>query len=219
MRHDKASMNWQRKVLALMGFLLPILSVFTGFIAYDRNGSEFWHSISATFYASSNIFMIGCLSIFAFFLWTYKGYDIGDSVSCKFSALMCLGILVFPCKCPAAGVTTGVLNFPTEISHIIHCIIAGLLFGSFAYMIGWRFTKTSGYMTKKKYKRNELYIVCGLLIAFAMALQVMTSLKGITWMTIVNETIMLWAFSLAWLVKADGVRRLNDIYTENNGSK
>ena len=86
MRHDKASMNYQRKVLALFGFLLPVLAPLIGFIACAKNGPEFWYSISATFYASSNIFMIGVLAIFAFFLWTYKGYDIGDNVTTKISA-------------------------------------------------------------------------------------------------------------------------------------
>lgn len=203
MRHDKASMNWQRKVLSLMGLLLPVLSVFTGFIAYDKNGPEFWYSISATFYATSNIFMIGVLSIFAFFLWTYKGYDIGDEISCKFSSICAVGILIFPCKCLASTATTGLLNFPTEVSHIIHCIFAALLFGSFAYMIGWRFTKSSGEMTRKKLERNIVYKSCTALIIFGMLLQFAASILHISWFTIISETIMLWSFSYAWGVKAD----------------
>jgi len=202
MRHDKATMNWQRQNLAILGILLPILSVATGFFAYDKNGPEFWYSISATFYATSNIFMIGVLSIFAFFLWTYKGYDIGDSINCKFSALMCIGILVFPCNCLAAGETTGLFNLPTNISNVIHCVIAAFLFGSFAYMIGMRFTKSSGPMTDRKHKRNVLYTICAFVILFVMEVQIITSLCEIRWMTIVNETIMLWVFSFAWGVKA-----------------
>ena len=70
MRNDKDTMRWQRKILAVFGVLLPILAPLFGFLAYDKNGPEFWYSISATFYASSNIFMIGVLAIFAFFLWS-----------------------------------------------------------------------------------------------------------------------------------------------------
>ena len=207
----KETMNWQRKILALYGVLLPILAPLVGFIAYDKNGPTFWYSISATFYASSNIFMIGTLAVFAFFLWTYKGYDLGDSFTCKFSAAAAIGILVFPCKCDAAGVTTGVLNLPTSISNVFHCIIAGLLFASFAYMIGFRFTKAGvDSKTKGKEKRNKVYIICAIVIAAFMINQVITSFLDIGWMTIVNEAFMLWAFSFAWAVKAGCFRQLED---------
>ena len=156
--------------------------------------------------------MIGTLAIFAFFLWTYKGYDIGDRFTCHFSAIMALGILVFPCECDAAGETTGILNISTHISNIFHCIIAALLFGSFAYMIGFRFTKTTfRVMNDRKKKRNKTYIICAGIIAFFMLLQVITSLLNIGWMTIVNETFMLWAFSFAWAVKADTFKSFSDI--------
>ncbi len=212
-RHDKATMNYQRKILALYGLLLPILAPLMGFIAYDRNGKTFWYSISATFYASSNIFMIGVLAIFAFFLWTYKGYDIGDEFTCKFSASCAIGILVFPCATEAAGATTGVLNLPTSISHFIHCIIAALLFGSFAYMIGFRFTKTekAERKTNQKVCRNSVYHSCAVVILCAMCAQVFSSMLHWGFMTIINEAIMLWAFSLAWYVKAGGIKGLNDV--------
>lgn len=212
MRHDKKTMNYQRRVLALMGFLLPILAPLMGFIAYDKNEAEFWHSISATFYATSNICMIGVLAIFSFFLITYKGYDIGDGAITTFSALMALGILIFPCKTSATGETTGIFNLPTAISHVIHCIVAGLLFGSFAFMIGLRFTKHDKnlVLTEKKLKRNRIYKTCALIIITAMTMQVLTSMLEIGWFTIINETIMLWAFSFAWAVKADTFKRFAD---------
>ena len=206
-KNDKDTMNWQRKILALYGVLLPILAPLFGFLAYKKNGPEFWYSISATFYATSNILMIGTLAVFAFFLWTYKGYDIGDRFTCHFSAIMAIGILMFPCECAASGYTTGILNIPTNISNIFHCIIAALLFGSFAYMIGFRFTKTTfRVLNNKKKLRNTVYYICAGVIAFFMLLQVVTSILDIRWMTIVNEAFMLWAFSFAWFVKADGFK-------------
>lgn len=211
MKKDKASMNYQRKMLALFGLLLPILAPLMGFIAYEKNGPEFWWSISATFYATSNIFMIGTLAIFSFFLITYKGYDLGDNATCTFSALMALGILVFPCKTATSGATTGVLNLPTNISHVAHCIIAMLLFASFAYMIGWRFTKTDvAVRTDRKKIRDKVYTICAYIILGAMGLQVVTSVFGVGWFTIINEAIMLWAFSFAWAVKADCFKKFID---------
>lgn len=211
MKNTKDAMIWQRKILSIFGMLLPILAPLTGFLAYSKNGPEFWYSISATFYATSNIFMIGVLAIFAFFLWSYQGYDLGDKYTCNFSAAMAIGILLFPCKCLAAGDTTGVFNLPTYISNILHCIIAALLFGSFAYMIGFRFTKTRyKKLPVDKIKRNRIYRICALIIALAMVSQVITSLLDIGWFTIINEAIMLWAFSFAWAVKANMFKRFRD---------
>lgn len=202
--YDKLTMAWQRRMLALYGALLPVLAPLFGFLAYSKNGPHFWWSISATYYATSNILMIGVLGTVAFFLWTYKGYDIGDSISCKFSAAMAAGILVFPCSCDAAGDRTGILNLSTSVSNVFHCICAALLFASFAYMIGWRFTKTDMpmRMTGQKEIRNTVYRACAGVIILFMLCQVVTSLCNIGWMTIVNEAIMLWAFSFAWAVKA-----------------
>ena len=203
LKHDKASMNFQRRMLSLMGLLLPVLAPLLGFIAYDRNAPDFWWSISATFYATSNWLMIGTLAIFSFFLWTYKGYDIGDDFTTKLSSITALLILVFPCKTSATGPTTGILDLPTNISHVIHCIDALMLFGSFAYMIGCRFTKTGAIeLTDGKKRRNTVYRICATVIVSAMLSQAATSILGIGWMTIVNEAIMLWAFSFAWAVKS-----------------
>ena len=210
MRHDKKTMNFQRRMLGLMGFLLPLTTIL-GFIGGDRNAGDFWYSISAQYYATSRDFMVGTLYTFGCFLITYLGYDIGDRTTCKFSAAMAFGILLFPCNTTAAGPTTGLLNLPTPVSHILHCICAALLFGSFAYMIGWRFTKTDAALkTTGKQKRDLIYRMCSWIIIAAMAVQVVTSIIGIGWMTIVNETVMLWSFSFAWEVKGGFIKKLAD---------
>lgn len=204
MKHDKATLNQQRRNLAIIGFLLPILCVVLGLPFMDVNGESFWHSISATYYATDGDVMRIALGIFGWFLFCYRGYDIGDRLTCGLSGAFAWGIVMFPCKCDAAGLTTGLLNLPTNISHVVHCIIAALLFGSFAYMIGCRFTKTDMLvMTVGKKRRNNIYHICAIIIAVAMVSQFATSLFGIGWMTIVNETIMLWSFSFAWAVKSD----------------
>ena len=213
MKHDKDSMNWQRRILAVLGVLLPILAPLFGLLAYSKNGPTFWYSISATFYASSNILMIGILTVFAFFLYCYQGYDIGDKFTTTFSASMAIGILIFPCNCAAADTTVGILNIPVNISNIIHCTVAALLFASFAYMIGFRFTK-SNYkgekISNKKKLRNKIFYGCAGIIVLFMLNQVVTSILDIGWMTIVNEAIMLWSFSFAWAVKAGTFKKFND---------
>lgn len=214
MKHDKKTMNFQRKGLAILGVLLPILAPLLGLIAKDKNAPDFWYSISATYYATSGWIMAGVLFAFACFLFSYLGYDLGDRATCVFSAVMAICVLMFPCKCSAAGETTGIFNLPTSLSHVIHCISAAYLFGSFAYMIGMRFTKTEKVMwpTVAKFKRNRIYKTCALIILTAMAFQVLTSLLNVGWFTIINETIILWSFSFAWAVKANFFKRWRDDY-------
>lgn len=212
MRHDKATMNFQRRMLAIMGFFLPLTTIF-GFIGGERNASDFWWSISAQYYATSRDFMVGTLWVFACFLFTYLGHDLGDKLTTKFSAAMAFCILLFPCKTSAAGPTTGLLALPTPLSHAIHCICAAGLFGSFAYMIGFRFTKAgSVILTEAKKKKNLVFRICAGIIALAMVSQFITSLAGVGWFTIINETIMLWSFSFAWAVKSCMIKRWEDDY-------
>jgi hypothetical protein len=86
-----------------------------------------------------------------------------------------------------------------------------LLFGFFAYMIGWRFVKTDAMIRSSgKKTRDRIYRICAYIILAAMGMQAMTSFMCIGWITIVNETVMLWAFSLAWAVKAGCFKKLND---------
>lgn len=214
MRHDKQTMNFQRKYLALLGILLPVLAPLLGFIAKDKNAPDFWYSISATYYASSGWIMAGILFTFACFLLSYRGYDIGDRATCTFSGIMALSILIFPCACSAAGETVGILNLPRMVSHGVHCTVAMALFGSFAYMIFFRFTKSDGFITTQKETRNKIYRACGILIIIFMINQIVTSILNIGWFTIINEAFMLWAFSFAWAVKAGCFKKLNEDFTK-----
>ncbi len=209
LKNDKDTLNWQRRWLARLGFSLPILAPLAGLPAIDKNGPEFWYSISATFYATSGVLMVMTLGIFGAFMFTYPGYDKGDRRTSVFSALMAIGIVLFPCECAASPERVGIFDLPAHVSHIYHCIIAALLFASFAYMIGFRFTKTDKkYMSTYKIARNKIYHACAIIIAAAMGLQVITSVFGISWMTIVNEAIMLWSFSFAWAVKSGMFKKI-----------
>ena len=78
-------------------------------------------------------------------------------------------------------------------------------------MIGFRFTKTNrNTITNKKKIRNHIYIICAIAIVIFMAVQAVTALCNIGWMTIVNEAFMLWAFSFAWAVKANVFKKFVD---------
>lgn len=210
---DKELLKHQRKMLGILCGLLAPLAILFGL--FGDNPAEWWYSISATYYCNSKILMIGLLfTTFVYFV-SYRGYDIRDNILTTISGVAALGVIAFPTNTSFIenSETVGLLNLPVSVSHIVHCVSAASLFVSFAVMILFQFTQSNGEMTSEKKKRNILYKVCGLVIIFFMAFQVATVALGeffAGWWTLVNEAVMLSAFAVAWLCKAECFNSLND---------
>ena len=205
---NRQTMNYMRKMLGWLCLAITPASVIFSFLG--NNAADTWHSISATYYATDCAIMIGLLVTTAVFFASYRGYNLADRIITDISAVSALGVVVFPCWSIAAPERTGLLQLERGLSHTIHCASAMILFASFFVMIFFQFTKTSGRMTEAKRIRNKIYRICGIVIAAGMLSQVVTSVLGIGWMTIVNEGFMLTAFSIAWLVKGEQVKTLRD---------
>lgn len=199
---DQKTMKTIRYALGWLCLILVPCSVGFGLFDIADNGSQYWWSVSATYYANSKPFMIGILFATGVFFICYRGYDRLDNIIADISAVSAFGIIIFPCECFASPERVGIFGLNVSTSHILHCIFASILFISFAIMIGFRFTKgnTTYFFAKKR--RNRIYRICAALITLAMIVQVVTSILDIGWMTIVNETVMLTSMSIAWLVKA-----------------
>lgn len=198
----KSQLHFQRLVLGIICGLLPICCIAFGLIGADTAllGSSWWHSISATYYSNSQVFMVGSLVLASFFFATYKGYDIEDRVLTILSSISSAGVVIFPCSNTAFD-KCGLFMLPVKISSALHNVSAAILFLSFAIMILTQFTK--GHHTN----RNRVYYICGSIIVVFMVSQAITSLLGISWMTIVNEFFMLEAFAVAWIVKSRAIIR------------
>lgn len=192
-----SQVHFQRLVLGVICGLLPIGCILFGLIGADEAplGDVWWHSISATYFSNSKVWMIGSLVLASFFFATYKGYDLGDRVLTTSSSIASICIVIFPCENEVFD-RCGLFMLPTEVSSVIHNISATFLFASFAVIILTQFTKGQDKT------RNRIYYVCGSIIVLFMLSQVVTALLGITWMTIVNEFFMLEAFAVAWIVKS-----------------
>lgn len=193
----ESQLHSQRLVLGLICGLLPICCIVFGLFGADTAilGSSWWHSISATYFSNSQVWMIGSLVLASFFFLTYKGYDLGDRVMTNISSVSSISIVIFPC---GNGVfeRCGLFMLPTKLSSTLHNISAAVLFISFAAMILTQFTKGQDK------KRNRVYYTCGIIIVLAIISQAITSICNIGWMTIVNEFVMLEAFAVAWIVKS-----------------
>lgn len=190
--------HYQRFMLGVICGLLPIGCLLFGWLGEMRgiNYPEWYNSISATYFANSNMCMIGALCLCAFFLFTYKGYDLGDKAYTLVAAVSAL--LIVACPCGAAPMDyMGLFALPTKLSDFIHMVAAIALFGSFALMTLTQFTKGSHK------RRNAIYRICGwTMLAFMAVVWLANIFDWPGYMTMICEAAMLEAFSFAWIVKS-----------------
>lgn len=190
--------HYQRFMLGAICGLLPLACLLFGYLGELRgiNLPEWYNSISATYFANSNMCMIGALCLCSFFLFTYKGYDLGDRAYTLVAAVSAL--LIVACPCAAAPMDyMGLLALPTKLSDIVHMVSAIALFGSFALMTLTQFPKG------RHKRRNTIYRICGSIMLAFMAVVALASVFGWPgYMTMICEAGMLDAFAFAWIVKS-----------------
>lgn len=190
--------HYQRFMLGIICGLLPFGCLLFGLLGALRgiNYPEWYNSISATYFSNGNMCMIGALCLCSFFLFTYKGYDLGDRAFTLVAAVSAL--LIVACPCAAAPMDyMGLFALPTKISNVIHMVAAVILFGSFALMTLTQFPKG----THKR--RNTIYRICGgVMLAFMAVVALATVFNWPGYMTMICEAGMLEAFAVAWIIKS-----------------
>ena len=200
-----------RNLCGFLGVSLPWLALFSAGIA-EHPGSDWWWSISATYYQSPAL--VGILVPAALVLISYIGYDNADNVITTLSGIFGLGIVLFPCKVSwiPDGTPVGFFQIPVEISHIIHIAFAALFFILSAVNSIFQFTKSGAGMTGRKVIRNRIYRVCGYgMLATVAALGVTYFFGGPGFLIMVLEILLLQLFGFSWLVKGGAFPFLNDI--------
>lgn len=200
-------MNSLRNTLGVLGFLLPILTLFFNLVfgrAYNPVGVL--SSISATHYSAGYLLFEGLVFSTGLFLICYQGYDIRDRVATVLAGSGAIALTLFPCALDGAE-TKNFLMLPQHITNVIHLGSAGLFFGSLVYLIGFQFTRTSeGCVVSpktRKWRRNILYRTCAIIMLAALIIGFGGKAVFVSWKYSVfsGEWVALWAFSLAYLTK------------------
>lgn len=194
-----------RILIGLAGMLLPWLVVLVTW--------SWPESISITYYSlfAVGVFMI-ILGSASILLICYKGYDKGDDVTATIAGIFGLLICLFPTKYPDnPELAAGIFQWPSTVNAVFHCIGAFGFFCTLAYMSCFRFTKTSGAITKNKQIRNWVYRVCsiGMIGSFLLLLLNLAPNHPANLVWIV-EMIALTFFGVSWLVKSGAVPLLHD---------
>jgi hypothetical protein len=130
----------------------------------------------------------------------YKGYDKVDDIINTCAGVAGLGICLFPCYVSGVGQYVGTFWINIETSDIVHCACAAVFFGLLSVNSLFRFTKSSGEMTKNKKIRNVIYRVCGVGMLGSFSLFLFPNFPSKVWLL---EAIALFFFGISFLTKAD----------------
>ena len=202
-----------RKAVGELGVILPVVLPIGVFILGSEAG--FQDSISAYHGTIMRGVFVGILFSIGLFLYSYKGYSRRDSdgpyqpsdnVAGNLACVFALGVALFP-------ITSG-----SSFVRTVHFVAATAMFLTLAYFSYYLFTKTGEGETPegKKKTRNNLYEWCGRVIVACIVLiavfswflddSSLASVNPVYWL----ETLALWTFGLAWFVKGEGLKQLND---------
>lgn len=187
-----------RNFVGMAAILIPILLFFGGLLWPKCPIVE--SSISAYFGTELRGIFVGLLLAISFFFFAY-GYKKWDSKLTNGTAILSLMIALFPSTSKESWI------------QLVHNLSAITFFGIMAYFCLVLFKKNKGKKTEKKIRRNRVYTRCGWIILVCVVLLIGNYFLCI-WggidlsdykVTLILESIALWAFGLSWLVKSETI--------------
>jgi len=204
-----------RRAVGILGVALPVLLALGTMLIGGRGCRCIEPSISNYYYTIMGNVLVGVLCAVSLFLFTYRGFDKKDNISSSFAGLFALGIAFFPMNIESSKDDCDILTrCDNTWRNGVHYGSAALFFITLAYISYCLFTKThhadkNQPMTANKKKRNIIYRVCAIIMIASIAVigsllipEVGKKLSPYK-LTIIFETIALWAFGLSWLTKGE----------------
>jgi hypothetical protein len=183
-----------RKAVGWIGLLLPFTMMTGVCLLFDEEIIQ--SSISDYYYTGMRDVFVGAICAIALFLFFYRGYDKWDNWTGNLAGFFAIGIAWFPTT--EAG--------PENIIGIIHFICATMFFLILAGFSLFLFTRKGSYPTRRKLRRNMIYIICGsVMIACLIAIMIYYIIihddKSGSDFVFWAETVALIAFGVSWLTK------------------
>ena len=223
------SFHLVRRALGALGFALPVLLLAVAVLTPE----VWYASISEFYHGRAGDLFVGILSALGVFLWSYIGYRDPDGAfpSDRLMARVAGGAAVLvafvPTKdktepldracsllaCALDGVWAGA-------APIVHYGTAGVFFLALAVMCMVNFRRTgtdpkTAAEQEIKQRKNRVFLACGVTILVAVvvlgvfgmiyvrASESTQDAMDTTHFVFVLETVAVWAFALAWLIKGE----------------
>ncbi|WPO80894.1 hypothetical protein [Flavobacterium sp. KACC 22761] len=217
-----------RRAIGYLGICLPILLVGFSLIPFFQTSIQ--PSISDYYYTNLREIFTGILCAVGLFLIRYKGHGNisvlkNDNLLTNIAGVMAIGVALVPTN-PADFSQKIYTLIPSAKTWLgwIHYGFAGVFFLILALLAINVFTigQTNETGTPKSIlNENNIYKFCGYTILASLILvPISEKFKLFAYSTLVFETIALFAFGIAWLIKG---RALGDtgkigqkLYQENN---
>ncbi|MFD2541887.1 DUF998 domain-containing protein [Lacinutrix gracilariae] len=201
-----------RQLVGLFGIVLPILLVVGAF--YYGNCEIVQSSISDYYHTKMRNILVGVLCAVALFMFTYKGYDIRDSIAGNLACVFAVGVAFFPTGVDTLSTCAEQCIVYEPWIKTVHFTFAGLFFAVLIYFSLFLFTQSKtpkSEMEAPKRKRNTIFHICGYVMIACIALIALyffylqeaypelQKLKPVFWL----ESIALWAFGISWITKGE----------------
>ncbi|WP_417942372.1 hypothetical protein [Flavobacterium sp. RS13.1] len=217
-----------RRTIGYLGITLPILLISLSFLPFFK--TQLQPSISHYYYTNLREFFTGTLFAVGLFLICYRGFGNrsiwkNDNLLTNIAGIMAVGVALFPTNPnDFANKIYTLVPYPEKYLGWLHYGCAAILFLIMALLTINVFTVGQHNETrspKSILNENNIYRFCGYsIIVFIIMVPVSEILKLYTYSTLIFESLSLFAFGIAWLIKG---RALGDkgiigkkIYQENN---
>jgi hypothetical protein len=190
-------------------FVLAFGSIFLSLIgpAHALPHPLLERSISDYYHTPMRNYLVGSLFAIAAFLVCTRGYDLRDEITGYVAGGLTLIVALVPAVNPHRSIHN---RFHDDLGRV-HLIAAALMFLVLAYFCLVLFRKTSAHtpLTRRKRHRNRVFLICGVLMVACMSVMLsltVRSVQAVLWPTGVlfwGESLALFAFGIAWLVKGE----------------
>lgn len=152
-------------------------------------------------------YLVGSLFAIAAFLVCTRGYDLRDEITGYVAGGLALIVALVPAVNPHRVIHN---RFHDDLGRV-HLIAAALMFLVLAYFCLFLFRKSSPDrpLTLHKRQRNSVFLICGLAMVACMCVMLsltVKSVQAVLWPTGILfwcESLALFAFGTAWLVKGE----------------
>ena len=204
-----------RTLIGFLGIFLPFICI-AGTIWC--NNFSVLDSISLYYYTNIRDIFVGIMICISIFLITYHGYTAFDNVITNISGIAGILIGLFPCQNLECKERVSVLVLDSVVSNYVHLIAVLVFFTILAVNSIFCFTKSDTSIRKKskKYYRNALYRTSGIVILVCLIVLIWitfftsVAFRQATKITMLLESVMLFAFGISWLVKGGTLLRDRD---------